>query len=107
MAQITGKRARWLLRDLCVIFGFCILPDEAEYLCQHPPDDAQAMVDAVVRIDGLEPESVKEKTYTQMIELASKVYQAFTEESQKPCAGGPPSSPAPPWLGRDAALEPS
>ena len=47
-----------LLDNLCVTFGFCLPPDAKETLCTFPPEGVHAFTDAVIRAEGMDPETL-------------------------------------------------
>jgi hypothetical protein len=47
-----------LLDDLCVTFGFCLPPDAKKTLGTNPPEGVHAFTDAVIRAEGMDPETL-------------------------------------------------
>jgi hypothetical protein len=45
-------RVEAALIELCVVYGFCLPPDEAEALLADPPQELDAFVDAVLVAEG-------------------------------------------------------
>lgn len=44
-----------LLNDLCVIFGYCLDPDDQQRIIADPPQTIDAFTDAVIVAEGLDP----------------------------------------------------
>lgn len=58
-----------LLGDLCVTFGFCLPPDAKETLRTSPSDGVAAFTDAVVRAEGMDPETIDSALRRRMQEM--------------------------------------
>lgn len=52
---MSSARVEALLSGLCVVLGFCLLPDAQALLRESPPTDVDAFTDAVIRAEGLDP----------------------------------------------------
>ena len=44
-----------LLNDLCVVYGYCLPPDDQERIIADPPQTIDAFTDAVIIAEGLDP----------------------------------------------------
>ena len=53
--RLSPSRARVLLDDLCIKYGFCLPPVEYERLRDAPPEDVEAFTDAVFVAEGMDP----------------------------------------------------
>ena len=51
------KKIEALLYELCVVLGFCLPPDAIARLMSNPPVNADEFADAVIRAEGLDPDS--------------------------------------------------
>jgi hypothetical protein len=58
-----------LLYDLCVIYGYCLPPDEQAALIAKPPEDADVFVDAVLIAEGLNPSLCDKQTRLDLSEV--------------------------------------
>lgn len=47
-----------VLVDLCTQFGYCLSPGEVQNIVDHPPNNADSFVSAVLVAEGLTPESL-------------------------------------------------
>ena len=52
---MSSAQVEALLSELCVVLGFCLLPDEQARLRESPPTDVDTFTDAVIRAEGLDP----------------------------------------------------
>ena len=59
------REIRYLLNDLCVDWGFCISPENAELLCRQSHLCANSFANAVLKAEGMKPEY--EKKWVQRI----------------------------------------
>lgn len=55
-----------LLGKLCVDLGFCLHSPEYDELCDNPPDDIDAFVNAVYVAEGLDPATADRALYRQV-----------------------------------------
>lgn len=44
-----------LLDDLCVQLGYCLSPDDQQWITSDPPQSADAFTNAVVEAEGFDP----------------------------------------------------
>lgn len=61
--MLSERRVRWLLGELCVRLGFCLPAEEVERLVANPPEGVESFAEAVIRAEGLEPESMDRGVY--------------------------------------------
>lgn len=55
-----------LLDQLCVELGFCLDTESRNKLIQDPPADVDEFTDAVIRAEGLNPETLQRPLRTQI-----------------------------------------
>lgn len=58
-----------ILGKLCVKFGYCLSYDEQTRIAKSCPETPEALVEAVIRGEGGDPEIVDRHMYRQMREL--------------------------------------
>lgn len=56
--ELSARQAEVLLDELCVKQGFCLPPETKARLMAEPPGKIDEFTDAVLRAEGLEPDSV-------------------------------------------------
>jgi hypothetical protein len=44
-----------LLNDLCVVYGYCLPPDDQQRIIADPPHTIDSFTDAVILAEGLDP----------------------------------------------------
>lgn len=66
-----------LLNDLCVVYGYCLSPDDQQRIIADPPQTIDAFTDAVIIAEGLDP--VRMDTERRR-ELRRMVAAAFGEQ---------------------------
>jgi len=52
---MDGVDVEHLLYELCVSFGLCLPPEEAQSLVAAPPTDVDSFTDAVLAAEGMDP----------------------------------------------------
>lgn len=65
-----------LLHELCTKLGYCLAPADQEHLVAEPPSTPAAFVDAVIRAEGLDPETMDRRN---MLAVESLVDKHFGE----------------------------
>jgi hypothetical protein len=58
-----------LLYELCVVYGFCLPPDERDALIDEPPGDADSWVHAVLVAEGMDPALCDKKMHLYLGEM--------------------------------------
>ena len=53
--QISQRKIKFLLEELCVDLRFCLPPDAQVQLIREPPPDVDEFTDAVIRAERLDP----------------------------------------------------
>jgi len=54
---MSSDQVSALLNELCRVLGFCLAPEEQARLEKSPPTDVDAFTDAVIRAEGLDPQT--------------------------------------------------
>jgi hypothetical protein len=67
---LSERAARQLSNDLGVTLGFAIHPNEFETLIAMLPCDAATFVDAILRAEGMNPETVDRSLWRQVRDAA-------------------------------------
>jgi len=60
--MLTPTEVQTLLDELCETGGFCLPPVARERLCLSPPQISSELADAVLRAEGLDPETMDRQT---------------------------------------------
>ncbi len=55
--QLSPKQVAALLDELCIDLGFCLPPNHRTRLQNEPPAEADALADAIIRAEGLDPDA--------------------------------------------------
>jgi hypothetical protein len=64
-----------LLDALCVKYGFCLPPRWKGRLSKNPPRTIRKFVDTVIRVEGLNPETLDSDLYTAMLRMVQDAFQ--------------------------------
>jgi hypothetical protein len=74
-SPLTEKDVRVLLDKLCSELGFCLAPHARASLIDSPPSDSKVFTDAVIFLEGLDPQTYDRHIYRLVRDV---VRQAFT-----------------------------
>ena len=72
--MLAPEDVRVLLSRLCIDLGFCLRPADVDTLSENCPESVEAFVDAVFRLEGLNPEHAGRALYR---DVQAMVRQAF------------------------------
>ena len=61
------------LGELCVKLGYCIPPSDQQAIIDNLPTSADALVDAVVIAEGLDPAVMTKEQRRPMVEIVSRL----------------------------------
>jgi hypothetical protein len=61
-----------VLVDLCTQFGYCLSPAEVQTIVDHPPNDVDSFINAVLVAEGLTPESLASVDRSQLSVLVER-----------------------------------
>ena len=64
-----------LLGKLCVDLGFCLHPPESDQLCDDPPEDVTAFVDAVFAAERMGPKPASRALYRQVHDCVADAFR--------------------------------
>ena len=67
-----ASRVEALLYELCVRYGYCLPSDKRDAIVAKPPSDAETFVDAVLRAEGLEPDSVDKQARKVLVAMVER-----------------------------------
>ena len=56
---LRSEQIAYLLDELCLELGFCLPPDERARLRDKPPEDIDALTDAVFKAGGMDPQAYR------------------------------------------------
>jgi hypothetical protein len=56
--KMTPRQTEHLLYELCVDLGFCLPSNAKTRLIHKPPADVDGFTDAVIRAEGLDPDTI-------------------------------------------------
>ncbi|HQW29724.1 MAG TPA: hypothetical protein PK529_11100 [Verrucomicrobiales bacterium] len=81
--QLSPVQVEAILYDLCVVFGFCLPPDEQARLRELPPNEVDAFTDTVIRAEGLNPDvDVPLRSRRQMKATVAEHFRKAEDEQQ-------------------------
>jgi hypothetical protein len=64
----------YLLDDLCVELGFCLSPVMKARLVKFPPKTPEKFANAVVCADGLNPATIEQELYSDILLKVEKTF---------------------------------
>lgn len=70
----TRKELECLLDELCLELGFCLPSAARETLIIRSPQEADTFANAVIELEGLNPERIDRHLYRQVRALVAKAY---------------------------------
>jgi nitrous oxide reductase len=71
-----------LLWKLCVDLGICLHSPESDQLCDDPPEDVAAFVDAVFTAEGMDPTTADRHLYRQVRDYVTDAFRRAQIESE-------------------------
>jgi hypothetical protein len=82
---VNPQRIQALLDELCIVLGFCLLPQVSTRLKEDPPSDIDAFSASVFRAEGVEVGGSRH-LYRQVRDIVAKHFHACEEEKAEPNA---------------------
>ena len=65
----------YLLDDLCTELGFCLSPLMKARLVKFPPKTTEKFANAVIRADGLNPETMERELYSDILLQVENIFK--------------------------------
>ncbi len=73
--MMSEKEVGDLVNGLCVRLGFCLPPNDIARLCEDPPAEVLAFVDAVFAVEGLDPATGDRHLYRQVRDMIADAFR--------------------------------
>jgi len=75
--SISESDVKYLFDDLCAEQGFCLSPKMNSRLAKFPPKTSEKFADAIIRAEGLNPQTIENSLYTKVLSKVEKTFYKY------------------------------